>query len=86
VHHVLVILFPIHIQFEIHKTGAMFADSHLTRKTPPSDADGVYMLAGQNHPSARKLSQIFMKGEDGLDSSRNRTSLLAFFGNVWCHI
>jgi dual oxidase len=58
----------------------MFADNHLTRKTPPSYADGVYMLAGQNRPSPRKLSQIFMKGEDGLGSSRNRTALLAFFG------
>jgi hypothetical protein len=86
VHHVLVILFAVHIWFEIHKTGAMFTDNHLTRKTPPSYADGVYMLAGQNRPSPRKLSQIFMKGEDGLGSSRNRTALLAFFGNVWCYI
>ncbi|PSN44387.1 Dual oxidase [Blattella germanica] len=37
------------------------------------------MLAGQNRPSPRKLSQIFMKGEDGMGSSRNRTALLAFF-------
>ncbi|XP_069683631.1 dual oxidase [Periplaneta americana] len=57
-------------------------DNHLTRKTPPSYADGVYMLAGQNRPSPRKLSQIFMKGDDGLSSSRNRTALLAFFGQV----
>ncbi|GFG29965.1 hypothetical protein Cfor_11750 [Coptotermes formosanus] len=60
----------------------MLTDSHLTRKTPPSYADGVYMLAGQDRPSPRKLSQIFMKGEDGLSSSRNRTALLAFFGQV----
>ncbi|GLH03578.1 Dual oxidase [Gryllus bimaculatus] len=58
------------------------ADKHLTRKTPPSYADGVYMLAGQNRPSPRKLSQLFMKGQDGLGSARNRTALLAFFGQV----
>ncbi|XP_066998293.1 dual oxidase [Anabrus simplex] len=57
-------------------------DKHLTRKTPPSYADGVYMLAGQNRPSARKLSQLFIKGQDGLGSARNRTALLAFFGQV----
>lgn len=57
-----------------------FADSHLTRKTPPSYADGVYMLAGQNRPSPRKLSEIFMKGSDGVGSARNRTAMLAFFG------
>jgi dual oxidase len=63
----------------------MLTDSHLTRKTPPSYADGVYMLAGQDRPSPRKLSQIFMKGEDGLGSSRNRTALLAFFGKLYFH-
>ncbi|XP_071446049.1 dual oxidase [Hetaerina americana] len=57
-------------------------DSRLTRKAPPSYADGVYMLAGQNRPSPRKLSQLFMKGEDGLASARNRTALLAFFGQM----
>lgn len=57
-------------------------DSRLTRKTPPSYADGVYMLAGQNRPSPRKLSEAFMKGQDGQGSSRNRTALLAFFGQV----
>jgi len=60
----------------------LLTDSHLTRKTPPSYADGVYMLAGQDRPSPRKLSRIFMKGEDGLGSSRNRTALLAFFGKL----
>nr|CAD7575913.1 unnamed protein product [Timema californicum] len=55
-------------------------DNHLTRKTPAAYADGVYMMAGQNRPSPRKLSQIFMKGQDGLGSSRNRTAMLAFFG------
>jgi dual oxidase len=64
----------------VNNIHAVFTDNHLTRKTPPSYADGVYMLAGQNRPSPRKLSQIFMKGEDGLGSSRNRTALLAFFG------
>ncbi len=80
-----------------------FADSRLTRKTPASYADGVYMLAGQDRPSPRKLSQVkikknkvitncrkilifvfqaFMRGSDGLGSKRNRTALLAFFGQV----
>lgn len=40
------------------------------------------MLAGQNRPSPRKLSRLFMKGLDGLSSTTNRTALLAFFGQV----
>lgn len=40
------------------------------------------MLAGQNRPSPRKLSRLFMKGLDGLSSMSNRTALLAFFGQV----
>nr|CAD7589006.1 unnamed protein product [Timema genevievae] len=60
----------------------VLADNHLTRKTPAAYADGVYMMAGQNRPSPRKLSQIFMKGQDGLGSARNRTAMLAFFGQV----
>ncbi len=61
------------------------------------------MLAGQDRPSPRKLSQVkinknkiitncrknlifvfqaFMRGSDGLGSKRNRTALLAFFGQV----
>lgn len=55
-------------------------DSQITRKTPPTYSDGVYMIAGQNRPSARTLSTLFMKGDDGLSSTRNRTALLAFFG------
>ncbi|XP_049777239.1 dual oxidase [Schistocerca cancellata] len=57
-------------------------DNQLTRKTPPSYADGVYMLAGQSRPSPRRLSQMFMRGQDGMASARNRTALLAFFGQV----
>lgn len=59
-----------------------FSDSHLVRKSPPAYSDGVYMLAGQNRPSPRKLSRLFMKGLDGLSSMTNRTALLAFFGQV----
>ncbi|XP_030768152.1 dual oxidase [Sitophilus oryzae] len=57
-------------------------DSHLIRRAPPSYADGVYMLSGQNRPSPRKLSRLFMKGIDGLASMNNRTALLAFFGQL----
>ncbi len=57
-------------------------DSRLTRKTPASYADGVYMMSGARRPSPRQLSQRLMKGEDGLGSRRNRTALLAFFGQV----
>lgn len=58
------------------------SESHLSRKAPPAYSDGVYMLAGQNRPSPRKLSQLFMKGQDGLGSMYNRTAMLAFFGQV----
>ena len=40
------------------------------------------MMAGSDRPSPRKLSQALMKGVDGLGSLRNRTALLAFFGQV----
>ncbi|KAL1517076.1 hypothetical protein ABEB36_000887 [Hypothenemus hampei] len=57
-------------------------DSHLIRRGPPAYADGVYMLSGQDRPSPRTLSQLFMKGRDGLPSMTNRTALLAFFGQL----
>ena len=57
-----------------------FVDSHLTRKVPATYADGVYMMGGVNRPNARKLSELFMKGPDGLSSVMNRTALFAFFG------
>ncbi|XP_055335314.1 dual oxidase-like isoform X2 [Paramacrobiotus metropolitanus] len=56
-------------------------DSHIIRKAPTSYTDGVYMLAASaEQPSPRLLSQRFMKGRDGLPSVRNRTTMLAFFG------
>ncbi|KAK8749678.1 hypothetical protein OTU49_015477 [Cherax quadricarinatus] len=58
------------------------AESRLTRKTPASYADGVYMMAGQDRPSSRKLSEALMKGRDGLPSTMNRTAMIAFFGQV----
>ncbi|XP_072392840.1 dual oxidase [Diabrotica undecimpunctata] len=57
-------------------------DSHLIRRTPAAYSDGVYMLSGQDRPSPRKLSRLFMKGLDGLGSMKNRTALLAFFGQL----
>ncbi|XP_054708131.1 dual oxidase-like [Uloborus diversus] len=57
-------------------------DSQLTRKAPPSYADGVYQMAGMERPSARALSQALMKGKDGLSSLRNLTVLFTFFGQV----
>ena len=60
------------------------AESRLTRKAPSAYSDGVYMLAGMHRPSPRRLSQVFMRGQDGLRSARNRTALLAFFGQVAC--
>ena len=41
------------------------------------------MMAGADRPSPRRLSQAFMRGDDeGVGSARNRTALLAFFGQV----
>ena len=57
-------------------------EAHLTRKTPPSYSDGVYMMSGDSRPSPRKLSQAFMKGDDGLASLHNRTAMQTFFGQV----
>lgn len=57
-----------------------FLDSHLVRKVPAAYSDGVYTLAGANRPSPRRLSRLFMRGQDGLGSKFNRTALLAFFG------
>lgn len=57
-------------------------DTHLIRKAPSAYSDGVYGMAGPNRPSPRKLSRLFMRGQDGLSSKENRTALLAFFGQV----
>ena len=59
-----------------------FIDNHLTRRTPPSYEDGVYMMAGPNRPNPRELSQRILKGKDGMPSVHNRTVLLAFFGKL----
>ncbi|XP_014664280.1 PREDICTED: dual oxidase-like [Priapulus caudatus] len=56
--------------------------STFVRKTPVSFADGVYKLAGENRPNARAVSELLFKGEDGLPSQLNRTTMLAFFGQV----
>nr|AXN93677.1 dual oxidase 1 [Scylla paramamosain] len=40
------------------------------------------MMAGQDRPSPRKLSETLMKGQDGMASAQNRTAMLAFFGQV----
>lgn len=55
-------------------------DSRLIRKVPAAYSDGVYAMAGQDRPSPRKLSDLFMQGDDGLRSVKNRTALFAFFG------
>merc|ERR1719500_47761 len=59
-------------------------DNRLTRKTPASYSDGVYTMdqGSKERPSPRSLSQAFMQGTDGKASVRNRTALLAFFGQV----
>ncbi|KAG1681999.1 Dual oxidase [Nymphon striatum] len=57
-------------------------DSTLTRKTPPSYADGVYMMAGQDRPSPRLITEALMKGADGQASLLNRTAMFVFFGQV----
>ncbi|XP_025157590.1 dual oxidase-like isoform X2 [Harpegnathos saltator] len=56
-------------------------DSRLIRKVPAAYSDSVYAMAGQNRPSPRKLSDLFMQGDEGLPSVKNRTALFAFFGN-----
>ena len=53
------------------------------RKAPPAYSDGVYAMAGNNRPSPRRLSRLFMRGQDGLGSQTNRTALLAFFGEFF---
>merc|ERR1719348_975018 len=57
-------------------------DSRLARMTPAHYEDGVYLMAETNRPSPRELSEAFMKGSDGHGSVRNRTAMLAFFGQV----
>ncbi|CAH1982304.1 unnamed protein product [Acanthoscelides obtectus] len=57
-------------------------DSHLVRRAPAAYSDGVYMVGGQGRPSPRRLSRLFMGGTDGLPSTKNRTALLAFFGQL----
>lgn len=68
------------MQPTIFDTFSTSVDSRLIRKMPAAYSDGVYMMAGQDRPSPRKLSQLFMQGDDGLPSVKNRTALFAFFG------
>ena len=68
------VTFAITVYFHI------FSDSQLTRKAPSSYSDGVYKMSGESRPSARTLSQVFMKGKDGMASIRNRTAIATFFG------
>ncbi|XP_046835214.1 dual oxidase isoform X1 [Vespa crabro] len=56
--------------------------SRLIRKVPAAYSDGVYALAGQDRPSPRKLSDLFMQGDEGLPSVKNLTALFAFFGQL----
>lgn len=74
-------MFEIILQFKCTNKFC-FTDTHLIRKAPPAYADGVYMMAGQNRPSPRVLSRLFMRGLDGLASMNNKTALLAFFGQM----
>lgn len=64
----------------LNKVFIMSIDSRLIRKAPAAYADGVYMMAGQDRPSSRKLSDLFMQGDDGIPSVKNKTALFAFFG------
>lgn len=79
---VFVLLFFVQLfsYFFFLSTQFIYIESHLTRKAPPSYSDGVYMMAGEDRPSPRELSQALMKGDDGVASSRNLTALFAFFG------
>lgn len=63
-----------------------YLESRLIRKVPAAYSDGVYVMAGQKRPSPRKLSNYFLKGEDGLPSIANKTALFAFFGKLILHI
>lgn len=57
-------------------------NSRLRRRVPSSYSDGVYQMDDNGRPSARLLSQRMMRGEDGLSSQRNLTTIFAFFGQV----
>lgn len=57
-------------------------NSRLRRKVAPAYSDGVYQMSEQGRPSARLLSQKMMRGEDGLASRRNLTTIFVFFGQV----
>lgn len=57
-------------------------NSRLRRKVAPAYSDGVYQMNDDGRPSARLLSQRMMRGEDGLSSKRNLTTIFAFFGQI----
>lgn len=57
-------------------------NSRLRRRVAPAYSDGVYQMADEGRPSARVLSQRMMRGEDGLASRRNLTTIFAFFGQL----
>lgn len=57
-------------------------NSRLRRKVPPAYSDGVYQMSDDGRPSARLLSQRMMRGDDGIASRRNLTTIFAFFGQL----
>uniref|UniRef100_A0A1I8BWQ4 NAD(P)H oxidase (H2O2-forming) n=1 Tax=Meloidogyne hapla TaxID=6305 RepID=A0A1I8BWQ4_MELHA len=55
--------------------------SRLHRDAPSSYQDGVYRL-DSSLPSARVISELMFKGEPGIPSRRNLTTMFAFFSQV----
>ncbi|KAI3410341.1 BLI-3 blue-light-inducible Bli-3 protein [Globodera pallida] len=55
--------------------------SRLHRDAPSNYEDGVYRLDG-SLPSARAISELMFKGPSGRPSSRNLTTMFAFFSQV----
>uniref|UniRef100_A0AC35FZC6 NAD(P)H oxidase (H2O2-forming) n=1 Tax=Panagrolaimus sp. PS1159 TaxID=55785 RepID=A0AC35FZC6_9BILA len=52
--------------------------SRLHRDAPSNYQDGVYLLP-TNLPSARVISDLVFKGQSGIPSQRNLTTMIAFF-------
>lgn len=57
-------------------------DSHIIRRSPAAYSDGVYTPTGSSRPPALTVSELFMKGQDGIASLANRTVLTTFFGQM----
>ncbi|XP_064643915.1 dual oxidase-like [Lineus longissimus] len=60
-------------------------DTHLSRKLPPRYDDSTYAMSMRNRPNPRDVTNGIFRGQGGIASGMNRTTLFVFFGEFVAH-